>query len=51
MGQICNSLRSKSLTQQLINHYGMNMREPQAKRFLYTRLEGLLFKAGEQKEA
>lgn len=29
--------------QQLINHYGLNLREPQAKDFLYRNMEQFLF--------
>lgn len=29
--------------QQLINHYGLNLREPQAKQFLYQQMERFLF--------
>jgi Fe-S cluster biosynthesis and repair protein YggX len=32
--------------QQLINHYGLNLREPQAKEFLFQQMEQFLFKAG-----
>lgn len=31
------------LQQQLINHYGLNLRDARAKEFLYTELEKLLF--------
>ncbi|TFG51727.1 MAG: oxidative damage protection protein [Gemmatimonadales bacterium] len=50
--QICNGCWSEwlKLQQQLINHYGMNVRDQQAKEFLYSQLEGFLFKAGEGKE-
>jgi Fe-S cluster biosynthesis and repair protein YggX len=29
--------------QQLINHYGLNLREPRAKEFLFTNMEQFLF--------
>ena len=47
--QICNNCWGEwlKLQQQLINHYGLQVREPQAKEFLYTQLEGFLFKVGE----
>ena len=47
--QICNNCWAEwlKLQQQLINHYGLQVREPQAKEFLYTQLEGFLFKVGE----
>jgi Fe-S cluster biosynthesis and repair protein YggX len=31
------------MQQQLINHYGLNLREPQAKDFLFRNMEGFLF--------
>ena len=34
--------------QQLINHYGLNLREPQAKEFLFGHMEKFLF--GKQEE-
>ena len=38
------------MQQQLINHYGLNLREPQAKDFLFRNMEGFLFgEAGEVK--
>jgi len=51
--QICNRCWGEwlKLQQQLINHYGLNVREAQAKEFLYAQLEGFLFTAGEQKQA
>lgn len=47
--QICNSCWGEwlKLQQQLINHYGLQVREPQAKEFLYAQLEGFLFRKGE----
>lgn len=32
--------------QQLINHYGLNLREPQAKDFLFRNMEQFLFQTG-----
>ena len=32
--------------QQLINHYGLNLREPQAKEFLFNNMEQFLFPVG-----
>ena len=50
--QICNNCWGEwlKLQQQLINHHGLQVREPQAKEFLYAQLEGFLFKVGEAKE-
>jgi Fe-S cluster biosynthesis and repair protein YggX len=31
------------MQQQLINHYGLNLRDPQAKEFLFKQMEGFLF--------
>ena len=37
--------------QQLINHYGLNLREPQAKEFLFRNMEQFLFSgAGGQRD-
>lgn len=33
--------------QQLINHYGLNLRDPQAKEFLFRNMEQFLFQGGE----
>jgi Fe-S cluster biosynthesis and repair protein YggX len=46
--QICTVCWSEWLkTQtQLINHYGLNVREPQAKEFLFKQMEQYLFGAG-----
>jgi len=43
--QICNVCWNEWLrTQtQLINHYGLNVREPQAKEFLFKQMEQFLF--------
>jgi Fe-S cluster biosynthesis and repair protein YggX len=34
--------------QQLINHYGLNLREPTAKEFLFSNMEQFLFPAGKR---
>ncbi|HET9983011.1 MAG TPA: oxidative damage protection protein [Longimicrobiales bacterium] len=34
----------------LINHYGLDVREPQAKEFLMANMEGFLFKKGDTEE-
>ena len=43
--EICNVCWSEWLKyqQQLINHYGLNLREPKAKEFLFERMEAFLF--------
>ena len=43
--QICNVCWGDwlKLQQQLINHYGLNLRDPDAKNLLYTQLEQHLF--------
>ena len=43
--QICNGCWGEWLEQQqrLINHYGLNLREPKAREFLYAQLEQFLF--------
>jgi len=43
--QICNVCWGEwlKLQQQLINHYGLNLREQEAKSFLYAQLEQFLF--------
>ncbi|MGH7509881.1 MAG: oxidative damage protection protein [Gemmatimonadales bacterium] len=48
--EICSVCWSEWLKtqQQLINHYGLNLREPQAKEFLYQNMEQFLF-AGQKK--
>ena len=33
--------------QQLINHYGLNLREPKSKEFLFRNMAQFLFKEGE----
>jgi len=46
--QICNVCWSEWLKyqQQLINHYGLNLRDPKAKEFLFERMEEFLFQGG-----
>lgn len=34
------------LQQQLINHYALNVREPQAKQFLFAQMEQFFFASG-----
>jgi Fe-S cluster biosynthesis and repair protein YggX len=43
--QICNVCWSEwlKLQQQLINHYGLNLRDPKSKEMLFTRMEEFLF--------
>jgi Fe-S cluster biosynthesis and repair protein YggX len=45
--QICGNCWAEWLKtqQQLINHYGLNLRDPQAKDFLFTNMEQFLFGA------
>jgi Fe-S cluster biosynthesis and repair protein YggX len=47
--EICNECWQQWLKQQtmLINHYGLNVREPDAKKFLYEQTEKFLFATGE----
>ena len=48
--EICSVCWSEWLKtqQQLINHYGLNLREPKAKEFLFQNMEQFLF-AGQKK--
>ena len=39
------------MQQQLINHYGLNLRDPQAKEFLFRNMAQFLFKEGEVRPA
>jgi Fe-S cluster biosynthesis and repair protein YggX len=50
LDEICNVCWSEWLKfqQQLINHYGLNVREPQAKAFLTTELSKFLFTSAPQ---
>lgn len=47
--EICNVCWSDWLKhqQQLINHYGLNLRDPKAKEFLFENMEKFLFQGGE----
>lgn len=49
---ICEGCWSEWLRYQtaLINHYGLDVREPEAKEFLMANMEGFLFKKGEEAE-
>jgi Fe-S cluster biosynthesis and repair protein YggX len=46
--QICGACWADWLRtqQQLINHYALNLRDPQAKEFLFTNMDQFLFGAG-----
>jgi Fe-S cluster biosynthesis and repair protein YggX len=48
--QICGTCWGEWLRyqQQLINHYALNVQDPEAKKFLYQNLERYLFEAGPQ---
>lgn len=48
--EICNECWGEwlKLQQQLINHYGLNLREQRSKDFLYGELEKLLFTSAPQ---
>lgn len=50
--QICGACWAEWLRyqQQLINHYGINLRDPKAKEFLFRSMEEFLFKRGEQEQ-
>jgi len=50
LDQICNVCWSEwlKLQQQLINHYGLNLRDQQAKQFLFGELEKYLFTTSPQ---
>ncbi len=49
---ICQVCWAQWLKQQtmLINHYGLNVMDPQARKFLTKNLEAFLFKAGQEEE-
>ena len=49
---ICQECWAQWLRQQtmLINHYGLNVMDPQARAFLTKNMEAFLFKAGEQED-
>ena len=48
VGEICKNCRADWLKQQtmLINHYGLNVMDPQARTFLTRNMEAFLFKTG-----
>ena len=48
--EICSECWAQWLKQQtmLINHYGLNLMDPQARTFLTRNMEGFLFKSGAQ---
>ena len=49
VGEICKTCWGEWLKQQtmLINHYGLNVMDPQARTFLTRNMEAFLFKAGQ----
>lgn len=50
VGEICQQCWGDWLKQQtmLINHYGLNVMDPQARQFLTRNMEAFLFKSGNQ---
>ena len=50
--QICRECWAQWLKQQtmLINHYGLNVMDPQARAFLTKNMEAFLFKAGQEED-
>jgi Fe-S cluster biosynthesis and repair protein YggX len=50
VGEICQDCWGQWLKQQtmLINHYGLNVMDPQARAFLTKNLEAFLFKTGRE---
>jgi len=52
VAQICQDCWGLWLKQQtmLINHYGLNVMDPQARGFLTKNLEAFLFKAGQEED-
>ena len=50
--EICQDCWGQWLRQQtmLINHYGLNVMDPQARSFLTKNMQGFLFKSGAQEE-
>jgi Fe-S cluster biosynthesis and repair protein YggX len=50
--EVCQDCWAQWLRQQtmLINHYGLNVMDPQARAFLTKNLEAFLFKAGHEEE-
>ena len=51
-GEICQECWAQWLRQQtmLINHYGLNVMDPQARQFLTRNMEAFFFKAGRQED-
>jgi len=51
--EICSDCWAEWLKHQqaLINHYALNLQDPEARKFLYTSMEDYLFGSGEQSEA
>lgn len=52
VAEICKDCWGQWLKQQtmLINHYGLNVMDPQARQFLTRNLEAFLFKAGREEQ-
>lgn len=52
VGEICQSCWAQWLNQQkmLINHYGLNLMDPQARSFLTKNMQAFLFKSGQGDE-
>jgi Fe-S cluster biosynthesis and repair protein YggX len=52
VAEICRECWGQWLKQQtmLINHYGLNVMDPQARAFLTRNLDAFLFKAGKQED-
>ena len=50
--EICAVCWGQWLTRQtaLINHYGLNLRDPEAKKFLYQNTEAFLFNTGDSEQ-
>ena len=51
--EICNICWGEWLAHQqaLINHYGLNLRDPKSKEFLFSNLEGFLFRSPQEPTA
>ena len=52
LGEICQDCWGQWTKQQmmLINHYGLNLMDPQARSFLTKNMEAFLFKAGREED-
>ena len=52
VSEICQDCWAQWLKQQtmLINHYGLNVMDPQARTFLKTNMHAFLFKAGQEED-